>query len=1130
MAQPRPLTVANTSAADRIDPGGLLPYATCLGISMIANMRRFASLAILSLATLAAQPGNRGYYRFPAVHGDTVVFTSEGDLWQAPLAGGTARRLTSHPGDEMRAAFSPDGQTIAFSANYEGPIEVYTIPAAGGLPTRRTYDGGVANVAGWTPDGKILYATTQYSTLPNLQLAAIDAQKRVTVVPLSQAAEGTYDNRGNLYFTRLPFQGSYAKRYKGGTAQNIWKYAEGREAQPLTADYTGASKNPMWWNGRVYFLSDRDGTMNLWSMDENGRALKQHTRHQGWDMKSASLSQGRIAYQMGADLRCYDIASGADRVIPIDLSSDFDHLREHWIKNPVEYMSDIHLAPDGSRVVLTARGRVFVAPVKSGRFVDIAARKPARFRDAVFLPDGKNLLVLSSESGEVEYWKIPASGIGPGEQLTHDAKVLRWEGVPSPDGKWIAQQDKDSELWLFNTAAKNGKRIASVAGSFNSGPQFDSVCWSPDSQWLAFTQEAQNSLTQILLYNVETGVTTPLTTDRYNSFSPTWSPDGKWIYFISDRALKSLVFGPWGNRQPDPYFDRMNKIYAAALKKGLRSPFQPADELHPDPPAKTGKPAEGKAEAPKVEIDLDGISARLEEIPAPPGNYFGLWITTDRICWRDRNAADFTKTSLTCLDIANKGAKPETLLENVRRIELSADGKKMLIGRANEYLVVDAAVKPAALRDPKTLAESQVDLKNWTFSVIPSDEFRESFQDAWRLHRDYFYDRNMHGVNWKAMRDKYGELIGRVRDREELSDLIAEMVGELSALHTFVRGGDIRKGPDQINIAALGARLERDAEAGGYRVKHVYRSDPDRPDRRSPLARPGVDIADGDVLQAINGHDLLSVAAPGELLRNQADKQVLVRVRPKTAEPREAIVRPITIQQEFDLRYHEWEYTRRLEVDRASAGRIGYVHLRAMGPNDINQWVEDYIPIFQRDGLIVDVRHNGGGNIDSWILGKLLRKAWMYWQPRTGKTTWNMQEAFRGHMVVLCDERTGSDGEAFTEGFRRLGLGKVIGTRTWGGEIWLTGSNFLADRGVATAAENGVFGPEGKWLIEGHGVDPDVVVDNLPHATFEGGDAQLEAAIQHLQRLIQEKPIALPPVPKYPDKSFQYGAEPKPGK
>ncbi len=378
----------------------------------------------------------------------------------------------------------------------------------------------------------------------------------------------------------------------------------------------------------------------------------------------------------------------------------------------------------------------------------------------------------------------------------------------------------------------------------------------------------------------------------------------------------------------------------------------------------------------------------------------------------------------------------------------------------------------------------------------------------------------MHNVNWPAMREKYGELIGRVRDREELSDLIAQVVSELSALHTFVVGGDLRKGPDQISVASLGARLERDDAAGGYVVEHIYRTDPDRPDKLSPLLKQGVNISDGDVITEINGRSATAAVSPAELLRDTAGKQVLLTFRPKgKAELQRAVVKAITIRDERDLRYSEWEYSRRKKVEEASGGKFAYVHLRAMGANNIAQWEEQYTPIYDREGLIIDMRHNSGGNIDSWVLDRLSRKVWMYWQARRGHPTWNMQEAFRGRMVVLCDELTASDGEAFTEGFRRLGLGKVIGTRTWGGEIWLSFDNFLADKGIASAAEDGVFGPEGKWLIEGHGVDPDMVVDNAPHATFEGKDAQLEAAIEYLQGDVKQNWKPVPSHPKYPDKS-----------
>jgi tricorn protease len=1077
-------------------------------------------LALAAFLPAAFAQTNRGYYRFPAISGDTIVFTSEGDLWSAGVAGGVARRLTSHPGEETRAAFSPDGQTIAFSANYEGPTEVYTIPSAGGLPRRRTFEGN-AEVVGWTPDGRILYATRRYATLPDLQLAALDAEGRVQLIPLSQASQGSYDSRGAaLYFTRLPFQGSHSKRYQGGTVQQIWKYAGEKEAVPLTADNAGTSKNAMWWNGRVYFVSDRDGTMNLWSMDENGKDLRQHTKHRGWDVREASLARGRIVYQIGADLRLFDIGTGADKVVPIELASDFDHLREHWVKTPIQYVTSVHLSPDGKQVALASRGRAFVAPVKQGRFVEIPSARPGRYREVRFL-DGKSLLILSTESGEVELWKAGADGNGAAEQLTKNGTVLRWEGVPSPDGKWIAHQDKNDQLWVMEVATRADKRVAVAEGSGNSSPQFHELRWSPDSRWLLFDREAANGLNQLMLYNVETATMSALSTDRYDNHGGSWSPDGKWIYFLSDRALKSVVRSPWGSRQPDPFFDRSFKIYAMALQKGERSPFEPADELHPDTPdekkdAKPDAKKDGKATPPKVEIDMAGIAARIQEVPVPPGNYSNLAVTATRLCWLDRPAAEPEKAVLQCADINNKGDKPGTLLEDVRGFEISADGKKMLVGKQNELLVIDAAAKAVSLKDPKTLAESQVDLKNWTFSVVPANEFKEAFADAWRLHRDYFYDSQMHGVDWKAMREKYGALLDRVRDRDELSDLIAGMVSELSALHTFVGGGDVRRGTDQVQPAALGALLLRDEAAGGYRVAHIYRSDPDRPDRASPLARPGVDVAEGDMIESINGRGVLA-ADPAEVLRNQAGKQVLLKVRPKEkGDARTVIVRAISLQQDADLRYHEWEYSRRVKVDEASGGKIGYVHLRSMGSNDINDWVEQYSPVYGREGLIVDVRHNTGGNIDSWILGKLMRKAWMYWQARLGRPYWNMQQAFRGHMVVLCDQRTASDGEAFAEGFRRLGLGKVIGMRTWGGEIWLTASNRLADNGIATAAEMGVFGPERKWLIEGHGVDPDVVVDNLPHATFEGQDAQLDAAIAHLKGMIKEKPVSSPRPPAYP--------------
>lgn len=1100
----------------------------------------FLLMSCVPLPFALGAPG--GYYRQPAIHGQNLVFVAEGDLWKVGLEGGVATRLTSHPGNESEPAISRDGRTLAFVARYEGPSELYTMPLDGGLPTRRTYGWDGISVSGWTDDGRVIVGTENYSTLPNWQLVLMEVERDDLSgvperVPLAQAADGWFADDGTMFFTRLRFQGSRTKRYKGGTAQNIWRFAEGTEAVPLTASYSGTSKRPMVWKGRIYFASDRDGTMNLWSMDRDGKDLRQHTRHSGWDVASPDLDGGRIAYQVGADLHVYDIAADTDRRVAIVLDSDLDQTRERWVDKPMDYLTSTHIAPDGKAVVLTARGNVFVAPRKQGRFVRVTNEGGVRHRDARFMPDSKHVLSLSDASGEVELWTLPANGVGDAEQLTSDGDKLRWQALPSPDGKLIAHHDKDQRLYLYDVEAKSQQKIDE-----NPIADFGDLAWSPDSRWLAYTAAAGNMFSQIRLYSVEGGKITRVTSERFDSGDPAWSADGKWLYFLSDRNLVSIVGSPWGNYQPEPYLDKTTRIYEMALTPGQRSPFAPRDELHDDEEEKdekekkngdekgSGKKSrkKGKGESsdkdndkpavPEVRIELDGIEQRITAVPVPPGNYGDLQATKKALFWTERATGTFTR-NLRAAKITRDEIEVETVAEEIRGYEISLDGKSLLLRKGDALHIVDA--KPAKA----DLKESAVDLHAWSLSVIPREEWRQMFREAWRLERDYFYDRKMHGVDWPAMLERYMTLVDRVTTRAELSDLIGQMVGELSALHTFVGGGDTRpRGPDSVQLGSLGALLLRDEAAGGYRVEHVYRSDADEPQRTSPLARPGSKVAEGEVIESVNGVAALSVPDLGVPLRKQAGRQVLLGVRGADGEQRSVIVHPMTLRQADDLRYHEWEYTRRLEVERLSEGQIGYVHLRAMGGRNFTEWAKGYYPVFNRPGLIIDVRHNRGGNIDSWILSRLLRKAWFGWNQHTGQApAWNMQYAFTGHVAVLCDERTASDGEAFSEGIKRLEIGPVIGTRTWGGEIWLTSSNVLVDRGIATAAEFGVYGPEGEWLVEGHGVEPDIVVDNLPHETFKGRDAQLEAAVEWLKKKMIEEPVPKWVPPPTPDKSFDYG-------
>ncbi|MBN9693810.1 MAG: PD40 domain-containing protein [Verrucomicrobia bacterium] len=1107
-------------------------------------MRRLTLFLLGWISFSAAAQTPLGYYRFPTLHGTNVVFTSEGDLWRVSTQGGAAQRLTSHPGTEQDAVFSPDGTTLAFVAEYEGPNEVYTMPAAGGLPTRHTFDGSEPSIASWTPDQQILFRTTKHSTLPNSQLVRLNPQTGVReLLPLAQAAEGVMaDDNQTLFFTRLPKQSSSTKRYQGGWIENLWRFPlNGPEAVPLTTDFQGTSRNPMWWQGRIYFISDRDGTMNLWSMNPEGADLRQLTRHTAFDLQTANLQGGRIVYARAGDIHLYDLATGTDTRLNITLVSDFDQTRERWVKRPLDFLTSAHISPTGDRLALTARGQVFVAPLELGRLVEVPRRSGVRYRDAQFLPGGTNLLTQSDESQELEFWTLPANGVGAAQQITTNGTVFRFPAQPSPDGLRVAWGDKDRKFWMLELATGVTTLIAE-----NGNDEINDFAWSPDSRWLAYVAAATNDFPRIHLCEVATGKSTAVTSDRLDSYSPAWSPDGKRLYFLSDRQLRSLVGSPWGPRQPDPFFTETTLIFALALQRDLEWPFRSPNELTSEKPKKEEKPKDEKtkdepakepapegaakdtgktdekpkpeSEKPKVDpvvIELAGIETRLFEVPVPAGNYRQLSVTRKHLFWIATDTGFDAKSQLRQIEISRDNPKPKTVVEDLTGYEFSGDGKKILIRKGdNFYVIASDAGANAKLED-------KFNLDGWTFALVPQEEWRQIFVESWRMMRDYFYDRNLHRLDWPALRDKYLPLVNRVSDRAELSEVIAEMVAELSTLHVFVRYGDERDGPDQVKPASLGGRLTPDPAAGGWRVNSIFQSDPNYPETLSPLHRPSVNLQVGDVITRFNGRATTNLPHLDSLLRNQAGRQVLLEVKDGgTNAPREVIVKPITADQEADLRYDDWEYTRRKRVETEGKGQIGYVHLRAMGTENIAEWARDFYPVFNRQGLIIDVRNNRGGNIDSWILGKLLRKAWFYWQPRVGNPTWNMQYAFRGHLVVLCNERTASDGEAFAEGFKRLGLGKVIGTRTWGGEIWLSARRWLVDSGMASAAELGVYGPEGQWLIEGHGVDPDLVVDNLPHATFLGQDSQLEAALKHLQELIARDPRPVPPRPSYPDKRF----------
>jgi tricorn protease len=1122
-----------------------------------ASILSAAEPAVPPLPPLAAEGPATGYYRFPAAAGDTLVFTAEGDLWTAPIDGGAARRLTSHAGEETEAAISPDGTRVAFAASYDGGVEAYVMPLAGGTPKRVSFDGTRVYVQGWTPRGEVLYASSaQVGPGWRRVLRAVDPATLATrTLPLDDAIEGAFDPASQtVYFTRLGLQltNDNARRYRGGALARLWRW-DGGDAEAMrivprpasagdaaaTGLADGAQARPMWWQGRLYFVGDGDGTHNVWSMNADGSDARQHTRHRGWDVRGARLdaASGRIVYQLGADIHRLDLADGSDHLLPLTLNSDLEQRRERFRKDPLDYLSTVTFGPHDRHVVITTRGQMAKVAPGPERRVEIAVPQESRARAGVASVDGKFVYAIVDSTGEQEIWRFPADGSASGAKaLTSDGVTQRWKIVPSPDGRYLAHDDKRGRLWLLDLDSGANSEIDRGPGVGDD--VYASIVWSADSKTLALTRpDSARGLNQVLLYSLPEKKLTRLTSDRYESFAPAFSRDGKWLYFLSNRRFAATPSAPWGDRNLGPMFDRRTQVFAYALVADARFPFRADDELEiakgadkedgkPDSEpekAEADKKADGKKEPPKAAaIAWEGLAERLYEVPLEAGNYRALAADPDRLYLLAETDGD--GSDLKTLAIRNDGPKPDTFASGVREFALSGDAKKLFYrtGSADSDEAGDLYIVAAGAKAPDggELRKAQVRVGDWILNISPAREWRQMFHDAWRMHRDFLFDQKLRGVDWTATRKKFEPLVARLTDRSELDDLLGQMTGELGILHSQIRPGETRKDGETAVGAGLGARFAR--VANGARIEHLYRTEPELPSARGPLARPEVGARVGDVLVAVNGRPVTSVDDVSVLLQNQAGQQVLLAFERAAAGSApattfERVVSPIPLDRENTLRYLDWVEGNRIAVERASAGRFGYLHLRAMGGGDIATFARDFYANVEKQGLILDVRRNRGGNIESWVIEKLLRRTWAFWGGHEQTApNWNMQQTFRGHLVVLIDQLTYSDGETFAAAVKALELGPLVGMRTAGAGVWLSDRNALSDRGMARAAEFGQYAADGRWIIEGQGVAPDIEVDNPPHASFLGKDAQLDAALAYLETKVKDEPVVDPKLEAIP--------------
>jgi tricorn protease len=1087
-------------------------------------------LVLLCAATMAvAQEKTEefGFYRFPTVCGDRVVFTSEGDLWSAPLAGGSAQRLTVHVGIERFPLFSPDGKWIAFSGTYDGNEDVFVIPAGGGEPRRLTYHPASDQVCGWTPDGSVVFRSRSESPNYTYKLFKVSPQGGYPeCLKLDQGATISYEPGGKRFaYTRVYLNFRTWKRYKGGWAEDIWVANPDKMEFAKITTYEGNDGNPMWYGDRIYYTRDIDGRNNIWSMKPDGSDQKQHTFQKEWDVRFPSLGQGLIVYQLAMDLWALDIATGKTWKLNITLPSDRLQSREKFAR-PDDYTQWLGLSPDGGRMLYVARGEIFTVPTeRKGLIRRITYTMDAREKFPTFTPKGDSILCYSDKTGEEELFLYAANGKGEGRQITKGSTGWHMAPIFSPDGKYLLYADNDTRLNLLEM--ETGKIREIDRGTF----EIWDYAWSPDGKYIAYTRPEPNELSSVCIYDVGGEKVVQVTDPMYDSGDITWDPEGKYLYFMSKRFFNPRI--DYGNDWLYT-FDKLTRPYALVLSSEEKSPFALKDDAKKEDKKDEEKDkkkdedkGDKKEEEKKVEvkIDFEGLSDRIVEMPVKPGNYFNLMAVKGKIYYMSREnigirGQDLFEDSgpravLHLFDLEKK--KDHEVMKGVASYAVSRDHKKVLVKTKDKYVLMDAGATKAPEPDEDD-PEAGIHLEDLEVEVEPGAEWHQIFNEAWRLMRDFFYDPNMHGVDWLKVKKQYEPLVARISDRDELNDLIGEMVGELSVGHAYVGGGDRPRGKS-VGVGLLGIDALPDKASGYYKITRILKGDSWDEKDTSPLGAPGLGVKEGDYLIAIDNRPVHADENYLELLVNKAGKSVVVTVndKPTTEGSRDVIIK--TLADEHELRYRDWVLSRRDYVQKRAGDQIAYVHLSDMMGDGLSQWGRDYFPQSKRPGLIMDVRYNGGGNVAEMILGMLERSVWSVGRPRAGTLRYHRpQSAFHGHMICLCNQETGSDGETFTEGFKRLKLGPVVGKRTWGGWVGIRGGKPLVDNGWYTQPEFSGWGMEGKWLIEGRGTDPDVDLENDPKSVLEGKDPQLDYVINYLLDKIKNEPMPSPPEPPYPNK------------
>jgi tricorn protease len=1114
---------------------------------MLKLILPLAGLALFTsplLSQTALPPEETRLLRFPATNGKQVVFSYADQLYTVGIDGGDARRLTNGPGYAVFPRFSPDGTQLAFTAQYDGNTEVYLMPANGGTPKRLTYTATLGRddlgdrmgpnniVMAWkNTSPEVLFRSRMRSFNDfNGQLYAVatdgDLPKQLPVPRGGFMSYSPDDTK--MAYNRVFREFRTWKDYRGGMADEIWIYDFKTGAIENITNNPAQDIIPMWApNNRIYFLSDRlaDGAMrlNLYSYDLATKATTQHTHFKDFDIKFPSLGGGVIVFEEAGYIWSFDIKTGVPKRLPIVVRDDFVTSRTELV-HVSKFVEDLNVSPDGKRVVANARGDTFTVPAKDGATRNLSRKAGVHERDAVWSPDGKWIAYISDESGENELYVRLQDGTGDPTQLTKAADTYYYMPRWSPDSKKLLWSDRLQRLRFVNVETKD-VTLVDTATAFEIR-QYE---WSPDSKWVTWGRPEDEFQPKAWLYSLDSGKKFPVTDGWYEANSPSFSDDGKFLVLASGRDFKPTI----SDIELEDVYRNLERVYLIALAKDTDSPFKPkSDEVDVAPAKPDDKPDDKPAEKPAdkpgdkavdakdakkdavpkpvvVKVDEDGIKDRVIGLPITASNYENIHAVGDKVYYvRDEGDGQGGPGNQTLL-VYNLKDQKETELGAFRDYDISADGKKMLVAAEKDYAIVDLPTAKIEMKD-------KLSLEGLEMTVDRHAEWAQIYDECWRQMRDYFFSPKMNGTDWPAVKAKYGALVPYAQTRYDLTYLIGEMIGEIHSGHTYVGGGDAPKAP-RVPMGLLGAELSRDPQSRAYRIDKIIRGENWDESERSPLTEIGVNVSEGDFILAVDGKPVRDLSNIYSALIGTAGKQVVLRVNSKPVEDGARNVTVIPTGNEAPLYYRAWVKRNDDYVTQKTGGKVGYVHIPDMGFEGLDEFTKQFYPQLRKKALIIDDRGNGGGFVSPTVIERLSRQLVMVEKARNATPTTNPNDMVLGPKVVLMDEFSASDGDIFPYRFKMDGLGKLIGKRSWGGVVGIRGTLPIVDGGFLNKPEFAPYAKDGKdWPVEGHGVDPDIVVDNDPAKEFAGVDQQLDRAIEEILLELKTSGQSLPPPPPFP--------------